>query len=232
MRITLIIRRVRVFLCSVYFNLRYLPFKQAIKLPIIVDKVKMLVSKARFVIDAEQIDRGMIYIGGYISRAYPDTGVTFLNEGCIIFKGKCQIMNDTTIICGKQGKIIFEDNVWIGGGCKIISMCGISFGVGTRLGWANVVTDTNFHPLYDITNQKFKRAYGPIEIGPYNWFGMQCIVMPSVKTPERCIFGARTVVNRGAIFEPYCVHGGSPIRILSRNVMRDYNNDVIKDYSI
>ena len=56
--------------------------------------------------------------------------------------------------------------------------------------------------------------------------------MPRVKTPERCIFGIRSIVTRGAIFESYCVHGGSPLRVLSRNVMRDYDNDLIKDYSL
>lgn len=47
--------------------------------------------------------------------------------------------------------------------------------------------DTNFHPLYDMEKDSFKRAYGPIKIGDYNWFAMQCKVMHSVETPERCI---------------------------------------------
>lgn len=55
--------------------------------------------------------------------------------------------------------------------------------------------------------------------------------MHSVTTPERCIFGMGSVLTRGAKYESYCVHGGSPIRVLSRNVMRVYGQDRITDYN-
>ena len=77
----------------------------------------------------------------------------------------------------------------------------------------------------------FKRAYGPIKIGDYNWFAMQCKVMHSVETPERCIFGMGSVVGRGCKFESYCVHGGSPLRVLTRNVMRVVGKDFITNYN-
>ena len=93
-----------------------------------------------------------------------------------------------------------------------------------------MLMDTNFHPLYDMEKKHFKRAYGKIEIGDYNWFGSQCFIMPGVKTPERCIFGARSMVTRGTQFESYCVHGGSPLHILSRNVMRIIGQDTIDKY--
>lgn len=92
--------------------------------------------------------------------------------------------------------------------------------------------DTNSHMLYDIEKKKFKKAFGKINIGSNNWFGTQCMIMPSVETPERCIFGARTIVTRGGQYESYCVHGGNPVRVLTRNVMRIIGQDIIKDYSI
>lgn len=85
--------------------------------------------------------------------------------------------------------------------------------------------------LYDMEKDSFKRAYGPIKIGDYNWFGMQCKVMHSVETPERCIFGMGSVVGRGCKFESYCVHGGSPLRVLTRNVMRVVGKDFITNYN-
>ena len=94
-----------------------------------------------------------------------------------------------------------------------------------------MLMDTNFHPLYDMENKCFKRAYGRINIGDNNWFGSQCFVMPGVNTSERCIFGARSVITRGCQFESYCVHGGSPLRVLSRNVMRIIGQDIIEKYS-
>ena len=222
----------RALIPSLIFNFKYLPLKQAIKLPILIYKAKFLSLKGSVTIECDNIRFGMIRMGFYTCAMYPNSGLTFRNKGNIIFRGKCEFKNDTYLLCGAQSKIIFGNDFMAGGGVKIVSNCGMSFGEHTRLGWNVVVMDTNFHPLYDMEKNKFKKAFGPIEIGDCNWFGMQCLIMPNVKTPERCIFGARSVITRGTTFESYCVHGGSPLRVLSRNVMRDYNNDQIKDYSL
>ena len=85
--------------------------------------------------------------------------------------------------------------------------------------------DTNFHPIYDMAKKKYGKAHGPIVIGEYNWFGTGCKVMHSVTTPERCIFGMGTTVTRSCEMKSYCLMGGSPVRVLRENVMRDYDHD-------
>lgn len=149
----------------------------------------------------------------------------------MIFKGKCHIGNDCYVICGKHGRIEFGNDFKVTAGLKMVSQCGITFGKDVLIGWGCLVIDTNFHPLYDMEKKEFKKAFGKIRIGDNNWFATQCVIMPSVQTPERCVFGARTVVTRGGQYESYCVHGGSPVRVLSRNVMRIIGQDSIKDYS-
>lgn len=151
--------------------------------------------------------------------------------GKIVFKGSCYINNNSYIVQGPASTIIFGDDFVASTSAKIISFKGIEFGEHTRMGWEVLVMDTNFHPLYDMEREQFKRAYGTIKIGPYNWFATQCKVMHSVTTPERCVFGMGSVLTRGAKYESYCVHGGSPIRVLSRNVMRVYGKDRITDYN-
>lgn len=221
----------RAFIPSIYFCLKYLPFRQAIKLPILVYKPHFLKLKGTVVIENENIRFGMVKLGFLTHVLYPNTGITVKNEGKLVFKGKCDIGNDCYIVCGKQGRIEFGDDFKVTAGLKMVSQCGITFGKETRIGWGCIVMDTNFHPLYDMEKQKFKKAFGKIRIGDNNFFTSQCFIMPSVQTPERCIFGARTVVTRGGQYEPYCVHGGSPVRVLSRNVMRIIGQDSVKDYS-
>lgn len=215
---------------SLWFNLKYLPFKQAMKLPILLYKPTFLKLKGSVVIESENIRFGMIKLGMFTSVLYPNSGLVIKNEGLLIFKGKCHIGNDSYIVCGKQGKIVFGDGFRVTCGFKIISMCGIMFGEQVLFGWGNVVIDSNFHPLYDMEKEKFKKAFAPIIIGNNNWFGMNCLIMPGATTPEYCIFGARTVVTRGGNYESYCVHGGSPIRVLSRNVKRIIGQDSVKNY--
>lgn len=225
-------RLLRALIPSIIFNFRYLPFKQALKLPIIVYKMRCLSQKGSIIIDNKNIYTGMIQLGFPRAATYPNNGITWRNKGKVIFKGSCRIGNDCYVIVGKQGILTFGDDFKANAGIKIVSECSITFGSHTRFGWGGIMMDTNFHPLYDMEKKKFKKAFSPIIIGDYNWFGLQCYVMHGVHTPERCIFGARSIVTRGGQFESYCVHGGSPIRVLSRNVMRDYDNDLITDYTL
>lgn len=223
---------IRSIIPSIIFNLRYLPFKQAIKLPILVFKMKSLSSKGKVIIDTEDISTGMIQLGFPRAATYPNTGITWRNQGKVIFRGTCKIPNDCYVIIGKQATLTFGDDFNANAGLKLVSNCKISFGKSARIGWSVTIMDTNFHPLYDMEKKQFKKAFSPIVIGDYNWFGTQCYIMHGVQTPERCIFGARSMVTRGGKYESYCVHGGSPVHVLSRNVMRDYDHDQITDYTL
>ena len=216
---------------SIYFNFHYLPFKQAIKVPILVKKSHIYKAKGKIIIDAP-IKFGMIKLGFFGGHMYPNNGIHWTQYGgTIIFKGTCTISNNSFIVQGKESTIIFGDNFLATTSLKLISYKHIEFGKYTRVGWDVTFMDTNFHPIYDMKKERFKKAYGPIKIGDNNWFGMQCKVMHSVATPERCIFGMGSVLNRGGEFESYCVHGGSPLRVLSRDVMRIIGQDIITSYA-
>ena len=229
--VIMLFRRIRALIPSVIFNFKYLPLKQAIRLPVMIYKPRFLALKGKVSIESDRISTGMIQLGFPRAATFPNSGITWRNQGEIVFRGSCKIGNDTYVIVGKQGKLTFGNDFLANAGIKIVSQCSITFGSHTRFGWGGIIMDTNFHPLYDMERNKFKRAFSPIVIGDYNWFGLQCYIMHGVNTPERCIFGARSIVTRGGQFESYCVHGGSPIRVLSRNVMRDYDNDQIIDYT-
>lgn len=216
----------RPILSSIYFNFHYLPFRQAIKLPILLYKPDLLSTKGKIILDCKNIRLGLIQIGFRSCSIYPNSGIVWENHGgTIIFKGACSIGNDSFISIGEKSTVIFGDDFRNTAGLKLVSYRGIKFGTGTRLGWGVLIMDTNFHPLYDIKNKKYKKASGPIEIGDYNWFGTECKIMHSVKTPERCIFGMNSVVTRNCEMKSYCVMGGSPVKILTENVLRDYEHD-------
>lgn len=182
------------------------------------------------ILDSQVVRPGMIRLGFWGAHMYPNNGIYWMHEGKITFKGKCRICNNSYIITGDKGDIVFGED-FMASPVKIISYIGISFGKQNSVGWDVVIMDTGFHPLYDIEKKKFKRAYGRIKIGDNNWFGSQCSIMHSVVTPEHCIFGMRSVVTRGGNYESYCVHGGSPIRVLTRGVKRIIGQDMITEYT-
>lgn len=79
-------------ICStIYFNFHYLPIRQAIKLPIILYKPKLLKCKGTIQIMGT-IHTGMIQLGKRRVSIYPNTGITYENHGGnIIFYGTCII---------------------------------------------------------------------------------------------------------------------------------------------
>lgn len=173
-----------------------------------------------------EIKFGMIRMGRYGIYVYPNDGIYWENRGgTVIFDGKAILGNSTFLSFGKKTSVTFGEDFVATAALKLVSVHGITFGRGARVGWECLIMDTSFHPLYDLNTKQYTKAGGKIEIGDYNWFGTQCKVMHSVKTPERCIFGMNTVVTRNCEKESFCIMGGNPVRILRRNIMRDYNHD-------
>ena len=216
---------------SIFFNFYYLPLKQAVKLPIMINKPHLYKMKGKIIIDAP-IKHNMIRLGFHGGHMYPNNGIHLTQEGgTTIFKGRCVIGNNSFIVQGKNSTITFGSNFMASTSLKLISYKSVTFGDHTIMGWNCVVMDTNFHPLYDIEKQAFKKAFGPINIGNDNWFASECRIMHSVSTPERCIFGLGSIVTNGSDFQPYCVHGGSPLRVISKNVKLVYDQYMIKDYT-
>ncbi|MCR5313107.1 MAG: hypothetical protein K6E54_05585, partial [Bacteroidaceae bacterium] len=196
---------------NIYFNFHYLPFKQAIKFPIIINKMTIENAKGRVIIDCPNIKTGMIHLGFKEVSVYPNTGLTWDNSGAtVIFKGHAIIGNDSYISVAHNSTLEFGDDFVATAATKIISYRGIKIGQSCRFGWGVNILDTNFHPLYDMEKKQFKRASGKIEIGDYNWFSTGCRIMHSVVTPERCIFGMNTIVTRNCEKESYCLMGGNP----------------------
>jgi len=216
---------------SLFFCLKYLPINQAIKIPILVRKPKLVQLKGSVKIDCAPIRFGMIKMGFLESRLWPDNGIIWTVMGNVVFKGKAKIGSNSSIFVRKSGTLTFGENFENTAGLKIMCCCNINFGKTVSVGWDSVFMDSGLHPLVNTETKQQKKCYGPISIGDYNWFGLQCLVMHSVNTPNRCIFAGRTVVTRGGDYQSYCVHGGTPVKVLSRNVMRDFANDVISDYT-
>lgn len=224
------LKELRYIISTVYFNFHYLPFRQAIHLPIVLYKPHLLACKGKIRLEPEngRIHHAMIRLGFRIVSLYSDNGITWENKGgTVIFRGNCIIGNDSYVSFGEKTTVDFGHSFAARAGFKLASYVGITFNRYSRFGWGCLCMDTNFHPIYNMETKEYKTISGPIIIGEYNWFGTNCKVMHSVTTPERCIFGMGTVVTRGCVKKSYCVMGGSPVRILSENVMRDYEHDTI-----
>lgn len=216
------LKLIKIIWYSWWFNLHYLPFKQAIRLPIYLWKPKLLKCKGKIILDGP-IYSGKIKLGFKRVSIFRESGVAWENHGgTVVFKGGASIGSGSAISIGDRSLVELGDDFNSTYGLKLVSYYSVKVGEHGSLGWNTLIMDTNFHKLYDKeTNAPFPLG-GKIEIGEYNWFGADCKIMHSVKTPERCIFGMGTIVTRSTPMEPYAITGGQPPRILHRNVYRDF----------
>lgn len=207
---------------TLYFNFHYLPFKQAIHLPILLYKPNLVKcsGKISVITDMGGVKTGMIKLGFPYANIYPNNGIIWENNGGkIIFKGRCTIGNAAAISVGRNAEVIFGDNFANWAAMKLVSVKGIEFGEGVSIGWNCMIIDTDFHPLYDINAKCLKKASGKIYISDDNWFAAECKILHSAKTSEHCSFGLGSLINKNVKTEPYCLLVGTPAHIVCRNVM-------------
>lgn len=211
---------------TIRFNFHYLPFKQAIKLPIYVHNARFDSMLGRVKIDADKIYRGMITLGVYGVPLFPNTGFCWQNHGGeVVFKGKFTCGTGGGISVNKVAKLTFGNDIFNSYGLKIIASRNISIGEGTRFAWNVFIMDTNMHPLKNKLTGKKSSGGAPIQIGDYNWFGTNAIILPGVVTPERVICGLGSIVTRNISWESWCLYGGNPLHKLKDNIYRDNNDD-------
>ena len=211
---------------SVYFNFHYLPFKQAMKLPIILHCASLKNVKGRVRIDCDNIYRGMIHLGAPGVCLYPDNGIVWQNHGgTVVFQGRALIGASSVLSINKSAEVIFGDDFMNTASLKLVASRKISFGKKARLGWNAMVMDTNMHPLKNKLTGKKSSGGAPIEIGDYCWISTNSIVLPGVRMPERVICALGSLVTRGVAYESWCMYGGSPIHKLKDNIYRDFDDD-------
>lgn len=158
---------------TIWFNFYYLPLKQAIKLPILLYKPKLLKCKGSVRICNKEIKTGMIVLGYYRVSLYPNNGLVFENNGgSITFHGKCFIGNDSKISVGETGNINFGDCFSSTASLKIISYIGITLGNNVSCGWECLIVDTDFHQMKYVECSDMPPSFGRIRIGNNCWLAL------------------------------------------------------------
>lgn len=210
---------------TIYFNFHYLPCSQAIKLPIILYKPKLLACKGSLEIRGK-VRFGMIQLGRNMVSLYPNNGIRFENYGNIIFNGGCHIGNDSAISVAKTGNCFFGSNFIATTSIKIASYCSVSFGSNVLCGWNCIITDTDFHQLATLSGKKVK-AFAPITIGNDAWLGMNTVVLKNTVLPSKCVVASNSLLNKKYDVPELSLLAGQPAAFKKEGVYRDVRNDKI-----
>lgn len=194
-RVMFLFRIIRSILWTIWFNLRYLPFKQAIKLPIILYKPHLKNNSGKYIIEGK-ITFGMIRLGFPNVSIFPNSGITLENRGIITFKGKCKIGNDSAISLGERGILIIGKDFISSCGLRLVCYHRVIIEETVSIGWNTIIQDTDFHSLKSINGDKKPKGYGSIEIGHNVWVSSFCKLYKNTRIPNYCTVAANTILRK------------------------------------
>lgn len=228
-------RFVRYYLCdilkSIYFNLKYLPLRQAVKLPILLSNVRLVKTKGSICIQAEKVKFGMILIGDHRSDAFPRQKTVYKNRGGkVIFKGSCTIGSSSAIVIFNKGSLVFGDDFKATSRLSVICNYYIEFKEHVLVGWSNVFIDSSFHKLkHKKDNVEYGSGFSPVIIGRHNWFGLRCTIYKGTKTPDYCVIGGNSILNKDySSYPSYILLAGNPVSIKATDIWRDPSDDLLE----
>lgn len=216
-------------LSTIYFNFHYLPFSQAIKLPILLYKPKLLKLKGNIKIEKCKIKFGMIRLGFPTVSLYPNTGIVYENHGgTIVFNGKCIIGNNSAISIGAKAVVELEDRFTATTTLRLTSYYKMTIDDCVTFGWDTLVMDTDFHKLTKLSGG-YSKGYAPVSIGSNNWFGNGCRIMKRTMTPDYCVVQGGTILSGPVSVPSYSVVGNdSHVVVKATGIWRNIDDDVIE----
>ena len=202
---------------SIYINFRYLPFKQAIRLPILVSYwCKLMTLHGNVRIEAP-IKTGMIMLGvgayGVIDHRYCRSLFTNSSGGGITFKGTARFGPGFKL--ANNGKLEIGNNFNMTGNSTIICEEEIIIGNDCLLSWEDLIMDTDYHSIIKDSEEKPKTK--EIKLGNHVWVGCRATILKGVAIRNDSIIAAGSVVS--SQFEKEgCLIGGMPSSVIKEQV--------------
>lgn len=189
------------FTISLWFNFAMLPLRQAVKMPIWLDRPKFvrlerMCKTCHIIIEAETINFAMIKLGIKYNSWNPYRGITLQLYGDIVFKGKAVIGNSSTIYVANDSKLIFGENFIAASGFIVGCQKMISFGKDDLIGWNCSFFDTDFHHLTNHETGMIYEKKGPIFIGNNNWIGCNTSVFKGFKSNDDTVISAHSICKK------------------------------------
>ena len=211
---------------TIYFNLRLLPLRQAINLPIYIynqTELRDLSGKVELI---GPISRGMIHIGRYMYRSFGKTRI--YNRGIIKLGTGVLISRGTEIAVFGEGYLEINPYVLIGENSSIYVYNKVVLGEHSYLAYHTQLFDTDFHYTINTKTGEIRNRTSSIIIGRYNWIGNTTTIKKGTITPDKTIVAApNSMLNKdySKIIPESSIIGGSPAKLLVTDHRRVFNID-------
>lgn len=208
------ISKVCVFILSLpktlIFNFYYLPFQQAIKLPIFIS-YRLKLRDMRGTITIAQCKTGIIQIGFNSFGFIVGHGEALWSSTANIrFEGK------TRIGCNPKfrltGKLTFGENFEAGHDLLIICQKEVFFEKNVLLSWDVSIMDADGHRIFDADDNETNPPRA-IHMGQHTWIGCQATILKGSTLPEESIVASHALITK-SFTQKHCIIAGNPGRVI------------------
>lgn len=210
---------------SVIFNLRHLPLKQAVKLPILIGSgvsTKIADRKESIIINAP-LTKGMIQIGLTNGSFAQGRGARSLlriaKGGKLQFNGSSRIEKGLVMCISERASIHIGDNIHMNAFTILNSESKVTIGNNVQFGWHCTIIDADGHDVINIENGEVVNKPRPITISDNSWLGAHTTITKGVTLAHHTIVPYGSIITKSND-TPLSVFGGMPNRVLKEGVAR------------
>lgn len=206
---------VRGILKTIYWNLRLLPFQQAIKFPLILGSSCSLSSCKRGCIqfNSERIKPGLLIIGTEYYGLKSRGGVSLRIEGKLVVNG-CGVHwfgSNGYLTIYPNACLEIGDDFQIGNGWCIFISSKSSIGANCMFSWNVMLLDTDCHPITDAHGNLINPPKA-INIGNNVWLGAYSKILKGTYIPSGSIISAGSIVSSKLVQENSIYIGNHLVR--------------------
>ncbi len=203
---------------TLFFNLRYLPLPQAVRLPILLFRRTFVASVKGKIIIIDPVRFAMIKIGRNEVCGFEKEYTVIRIDGEMILAGKSTFGSGSVVNVSKNGRLTIGNNFRITAKSTIRCADKITFGDNVLISWENLFMDSDLHNIYSSAGE-LRNPPSPVSVGNHVWFACRCTILKGTAIPDNCVVAANSTLTR-SFSEPSSVIGGagSGQKVLGSNI--------------
>jgi len=205
---------------TVWFNLRYLPWRQAVRLPVWVSHRVWLLRMGGRVSVSEGVGFGRVQIGFSHVGVFDQVRCRSIWEvsGEVDFEGACGIAHGCKISVTQEGHLILGEGCSLNAESTIYCCQRVAIGAGAMVSWQVQVMDSDLHKIMDAQTGRRLNADAPVSIGERVWLGSRAMVCKGTRIAAGSIVAAGAVCS-GELGPENAIFAGVPARLLREGVV-------------
>ena len=204
---------------TIYFNFRYLPFSQAVKIPILISRrCRLQTVKGEIKIESP-IKFGMISIGrGSVGIFDNKKSRTIWHvAGTVVFEGRAFIGHGSKISVEEGGILRLGNKFVCSAETAIAVKKSVTIGSDCLFSWDILIMDTDWHRIMDDNNHIINQP-SPITIGNRVWIGCRTTVLKGVHISDGNVIAACSIITKSITETNTIVGGTALLRKIKENI--------------